>query len=89
MAQIAQEVTRFTTNSNALIHSITGNYFFHTPIMISDALSKAQQFEEAMKWYHYVFNPIADGDDDKRFWQFTPRLKKSTVKVFWSRFLTI
>ncbi len=46
--------------------------FFHTPVMISGALSKAQQFEEAMKWFHYVFNPIADGDNDKRFWQFTP-----------------
>ena len=46
--------------------------FFHTPIMIADALSKAQQFEKAMKWFHYVFNPIADGEDDKRFWQFAP-----------------
>lgn len=46
--------------------------FFHTPIMIADALSKARQFEEAMKWFHYVFNPIADGADDKRFWRFTP-----------------
>ena len=29
-------------------------------------------FEEAMNWYHYVFNPMAEGIDDKRFWQFTP-----------------
>ncbi len=46
--------------------------FFHTPMMLADALSKAQQFEEAMKWYHYVFNPMAEGADDKRFWQFSP-----------------
>ena len=46
--------------------------FFHTPILMADALSKAQQFEEAMKWFHYVFNPMAEGDDDKRFWQFRP-----------------
>ncbi|PEJ85528.1 neuraminidase-like domain-containing protein [Bacillus toyonensis] len=52
--------------------------FFHTPILLADALSKAQQFEEAMKWFHFVFNPIADGKDlpenkiDKRFWQFKP-----------------
>ena len=46
--------------------------FFHTPMMLADALSKAQQFEEAMKWYHYVFNPAAKGSDDKRFWQFSP-----------------
>jgi len=46
--------------------------FFHTPLMIADALSKAQQFEEAMKWFHYVFNPLVDGPEDNRFWQFSP-----------------
>ncbi|MCE7914541.1 MAG: hypothetical protein DYH15_07630 [Nitrosomonas sp. PRO4] len=46
--------------------------FFHTPILLADALSKAQQYEEAMKWFHFVFNPIADGTDDNRFWQFSP-----------------
>src|SRR6185295_10374768 len=46
--------------------------FFHTPMMLADALSKSQQFEEAMKWYHFVFNPIADGSAVNRFWQFGP-----------------
>ncbi|PGT56989.1 neuraminidase-like domain-containing protein [Bacillus thuringiensis] len=52
--------------------------FFHTPIILADALSKSQKFEEAMKWFHFVFNPIADGIGlpdskmDKRFWQFKP-----------------
>ena len=46
--------------------------FFHTPMMLADALSKSQHFEDAMKWYHYVFNPMADGPDEKRFWQFSP-----------------
>lgn len=46
--------------------------FFHAPILLADALSKAQHYEEAMKWFHFVFNPIADGTDDTRFWQFLP-----------------
>lgn len=46
--------------------------FFHTPILLADELSKAQQFEESMKWFHFVFNPIADGDEDNRFWEFKP-----------------
>lgn len=46
--------------------------FFHAPMMLADALSHAQQFEEAMKWYHFVFNPMAAGNDAKRFWNFTP-----------------
>jgi len=46
--------------------------YFHTPLMLADALSKAQQYEEAMNWYHFIFNPMANGNDDKRFWQFLP-----------------
>ena len=46
--------------------------FFHSPMMLANELSKAQQFEAAMKWYHYVFNPMAEGPDAKRFWQFCP-----------------
>ena len=46
--------------------------FFHTPVLLADALSKAQHYEEAMRWFHYVFNPFADGTEDNRFWQFKP-----------------
>ncbi|MFN0139689.1 MAG: neuraminidase-like domain-containing protein [Pyrinomonadaceae bacterium] len=46
--------------------------FFHCPTMLADAQSKAQRFEDAMKWFHYVFNPLAEGTGDKRFWQFSP-----------------
>jgi hypothetical protein len=46
--------------------------FFHTPTLLADALSKANRFEEAMKWFHFVFDPFADGTDDKRFWKFAP-----------------
>lgn len=64
---------------NKIFHELKRPYalynwelFFHTPLMLADALSKAQQFEEAMNWYHFVFNPMASGTDDKRFWEFTP-----------------
>ena len=56
------------SNGSKIYHELKRPYslynwelFFHTPIMIADALSKAQQFEEAMKWFHYVFNPIVEG----------------------------
>jgi receptor-binding and translocation channel-forming TcA subunit of Tc toxin/ABC toxin-like protein/neuraminidase-like protein len=32
--------------------------FFHAPLMIANQLSGNQRFEEAMQWYHYIFNPI-------------------------------
>lgn len=53
--------------------------FFHTPMLIAQRLSDNQKFEEAQKWYHYIFNPTAntneDGADSKkvsRFWRFKP-----------------
>ncbi len=67
------------TTKNSIYHELKRPYslynwelFFHTPMMLADALSKAQQFEQAMKWYHFVFSPMADGTDDTHFWQFGP-----------------
>ncbi|MFZ6014528.1 MAG: neuraminidase-like domain-containing protein, partial [Bacteroidota bacterium] len=60
--------------------------FFHTPMMLADALTKAQQFEEAMKWFHFVFNPIASGTDDKRFWQFKPFKEINSQRILDSIF---
>lgn len=37
-----------------------------------DRLLKSQQFEQALKMCHYVFNPLAKGADSTRFWQFPP-----------------
>ena len=31
--------------------------FFHAPMLIADRLSKNQRFEEAQKWFHYIFDP--------------------------------
>jgi len=60
--------------------------FFHTPILLADALSKAQQFEEAMKWFHFVFNPIANGNEDNRFWQFQPFKEINSQRILDSIF---
>lgn len=60
--------------------------FFHTPMLLADALSKAQQYEEAMKWFHFVFNPMTDGNDDNRFWQFLPFQKINSKRILDSIF---
>lgn len=31
--------------------------FFHAPMLIANLLSQNQRFEEAMHWYHYIFDP--------------------------------
>jgi hypothetical protein len=51
--------------------------FFHIPLLIANKLMQDQKFDEALKWYHYVFNPTnktgtTQGNGPERFWQFTP-----------------
>lgn len=53
--------------------------FFHAPMLIAQGLSNNQKFEEAMKWYHYIFNPTSNTNingatiaTNQRFWKFYP-----------------
>lgn len=32
--------------------------FFHAPLMVATRLAKDQKFEEAINWFHYIFNPL-------------------------------
>lgn len=32
--------------------------FFHIPFLIANHLNSQQRFEEAQRWYHYIFNPM-------------------------------
>ncbi|MFI6290466.1 hemopexin repeat-containing protein [Nonomuraea sp. NPDC050790] len=44
--------------------------FFHAPLLIAQALNGAQRFEEARRWYEYVFDPTEPGGH----WRFVPFL---------------
>ncbi|HUS75232.1 MAG TPA: LamG-like jellyroll fold domain-containing protein [Methanothrix sp.] len=52
--------------------------FFHVPFLIANKLNSNQKFEEAQKWYHYIFNPTASeeggaqGKDKDRYWRYLP-----------------
>jgi hypothetical protein len=46
--------------------------FFHIPMFVADRLSQNQRFEDAMRWFHYVFNPI---DGHGGYWKFLPFLQ--------------
>lgn len=81
------------TNTPQTYHELKRPYsiynwelFFHAPMMLANSLSESGQFEEAMNWYHYVFNPMAEGDDDKRFWQFTPFKETDSKRILESIF---
>ncbi|HYI11053.1 MAG TPA: neuraminidase-like domain-containing protein [Thermoanaerobaculia bacterium] len=38
--------------------------FFHAPLMIATRLSKEQRFEDAMRWFHFIFDPTGGSDRD-------------------------
>lgn len=47
--------------------------FFHAPFFIACELSKNQKFEDAQKWFHYIFDPtISEGNAPERFWRTKP-----------------
>ncbi len=58
--------------------------FFHTPFLIATQLSKNQRFEEAQRWFHYIFDPTATDSPEKadspgpeRFWRVQPLYKQA------------
>ncbi|CAE6506463.1 conserved hypothetical protein [Nitrosomonas nitrosa] len=52
--------------------------FFHAPLLVADRLTQNQQFAEARKWLHYIFDPTVGYDstvnqpDPARFWKIKP-----------------
>lgn len=48
--------------------------FFHAPMLIAGKLSQNQRFEEAMRWYHYIFDPTNTEDlpVPNRYWVTKP-----------------
>ena len=51
--------------------------FFHAPLLIAVRLSQNQRFEEAQRWFHYIFNPTlridpSDVMGPERYWVFYP-----------------
>jgi hypothetical protein len=48
--------------------------FYHVPLTIATHLSKNQRFEEAQRWFHYIFDPTddSDGPTPERFWKVKP-----------------
>jgi hypothetical protein len=62
------------TSSHLDFTSSNGTYyweiFFHAPLLIAQALNSAQRFEDARRWYEYVFDPTERTD----YWRFVPFL---------------
>lgn len=48
--------------------------FFHAPLMVANRLMQNQKFEDAMHWFHYIFNPtnIESYSVPQRYWVTKP-----------------
>jgi hypothetical protein len=57
-------------SANAAFSVYNWELFYHVPLYIAQLLSQNQQFEEARKWFHYIFNPTMPGKDPipQRYW---------------------
>ncbi|PWB49644.1 MAG: hypothetical protein C3F06_13815 [Candidatus Methanoperedenaceae archaeon] len=56
--------------------------FFHIPFLIATRLSKNQRFEEAQKWFHYIFDPTSsESGGTERFWKVKPFYEETTKDI--------
>jgi hypothetical protein len=62
----------FTYNGAYAIYN--WELFFHAPLLIAIHLSQNQKFQDAQKWFHYIFNPTdnSPGPTPERFWKVQP-----------------
>lgn len=52
--------------------------FFHAPLLVAQRLSANQRFEDAQRWFHYIFDPTnrdPDAERPQRFWITKPFFK--------------
>jgi hypothetical protein len=66
--------------------------FFHVPFFIANKLSSNQRFEEALEWFHYIFDPtstdtaIADPDTpQQKYWVTKPFFETTKADYFAQR----
>ena len=48
--------------------------FLHAPLAAAVSLSRQHRFEDARRWFHFIFDPTSNtsGDSRSRFWRFLP-----------------
>lgn len=60
--------------SDGSYSSYNWELFFHAPFYIATQLTKNQKFEEALQWFHYMFNPTGalSGTTPQKYWVTKP-----------------
>ncbi|NNV57634.1 Tc toxin subunit A-related protein [Limnovirga soli] len=61
-------------NSDGSYSAYNWDLFFRVPLHIAGSLTKNQRFEEALSWFHYMFNPTGalPGNGVQKYWVTKP-----------------
>jgi 5-hydroxyisourate hydrolase-like protein (transthyretin family) len=61
-------------NSDGSYSTYNWDLFFRVPLHIAGSLTKNQRFEEALTWFHYMFNPTGalSGNGVQKYWVTKP-----------------
>ncbi|HTE58256.1 MAG TPA: neuraminidase-like domain-containing protein [Verrucomicrobiae bacterium] len=61
-------------SSDGSYSSYNWELFFHVPLFVATQLTKNQRFEEALSWFHYMFNPTGalPGTAPQKYWVTKP-----------------
>lgn len=64
---------RFDFDADSPFGSYNWELFFHIPLLIATTLMQHQRFDDARRWFHYIFDPRhTDGEGPARFWKIKP-----------------
>lgn len=75
----------FDFSTSGAYSSYNWELFLHIPLFVAQRLSQNQQFEDAMAWFHYIFNPTLAGTDPQRFWITAPLNGLNSAAIIASR----
>lgn len=72
-----EETINFKLNSSYGLYN--WELFFHIPLLVADRLSKNQRYEEAQRWFHYIFDPtdVSSHKTPAKYWQVKPFFEES------------
>jgi hypothetical protein len=64
----------FATGSSGAYSLYNWELFYHVPMFVASLLMQNQQYQDAMTWLEYIFNPMdnSGGTAPQRFWQTAP-----------------
>jgi hypothetical protein len=79
----------FTQNGS--YSSYNWELFFHLPLEVAVQLSADQQFEKAMDWFHYIFDPTDASANlvPQKYWQTKPFFQTTSADYISQRIDTI